>query len=71
MIVLKHLAKEFNTTAFRLRTLLRKSNFNHQGRWQWAKDDKELKRVRAYLARSLNKRLTVTLSQSTRSSSDV
>lgn len=54
MIVLKHLAKEYNIEPLRLRQLLRSAKFKPQnGRWRWNEDIKadmkKLDRIRVYL----------------------
>jgi hypothetical protein len=50
MIVLKHLAREFNIDPFKLRRMLRDKYGDAKGRrWRWEDSDKELVRIRSYL----------------------
>lgn len=54
MIVLKHLANEFNQDPYKLRQLLR-SKFGKRRRWRWdpITEAKELEKVRKFLKSSL------------------
>lgn len=50
MIVLKHLAQEFDLDPYKLRKMLR-PEFGYHRRWQWENDnDPELKRIRKFLS---------------------
>lgn len=53
MIVLKHLANEFDIQPYKLRTMLRKK-FGIRRRWRWDEttEAKDLKKVREFLQSS-------------------
>lgn len=50
MIVLKHLAREFNIDPHKLRMILRSLNLEPKNRrWKWEEDSEQLNKVRAHL----------------------
>jgi hypothetical protein len=49
MIVLKHLAREFNLNPTAMRRILREK-FGYHKRWQWTPEDPELAEVRKFLS---------------------
>lgn len=49
MVLLKHLAREFDMSPARIRKLLR-HNFEHNGRWRWEENDPQLLQIRHHLS---------------------
>lgn len=49
MVLLKHLAREFDMSPARIRKLLR-HNFEHDGRWRWEENDPQLLQIRHHLS---------------------
>ena len=52
MIVLKQLAREFDMDPYKLRMTLR-NEFGVRRRWRWEEEDPDLKKVRAFLKKSV------------------
>lgn len=69
MIVLKHLAQQFNIDPYTLRHILRRNRYTpNNRRWKWEENDPQLKQIRETLSNYLNSRSS-TLTHNTTASS--